>query len=106
MITAKEALALPSAAISSSDLEAATGLLGDLDAFVRTNMTYGGCVMSVASGRLNRNILTHLTVELQRCGWIFECRNVVAQSAITGQPHVVEHQLALVPGDTARQVRP
>lgn len=114
MITALEALFLPTAKISDSDREAAQAILAELDAHVRMHMSPTGCMlpdtpsvggaMPLDRGRINGNIWHEVTDALRRGGWIAELQEIKRVSAVMGggQPIVVGHQVALRPSDEVR----
>ncbi len=108
MITALEALSLPTAQISDSDREAAQVILAELDAHVRKYMSRTGCMvpsaepqvgssMRIDRNRLNGPILNEVGNECRRRGWIMSLEELQRQSEITRQVVVVGHQIALRP---------
>ena len=101
MITATEALRLPSAALSPSDAEAAESYLRDVEEYIRQNMGRVGCIMPVIPGRVNPVIAAEVERKLRAAGWKAEFQKVARESPLAPGQKVMAYQLALAPTDEA-----
>lgn len=97
MISAREALALPSAQIRPSDKEAVDKLLDEIDAYARKNMTRGGCIIDLEPNRINKIIADELSRELRRLEWAGQITEMQAPNKLGPGMSVVGYRLILVP---------
>lgn len=100
MISAREALALPKAALSDSDRQAVEAILADLDAHVRANMTRVGCEpLQIDARRLNNIIAGEVGNRLRQEGWLFLLNEVQTRSQFTSELVVSGYSVSLRPTD-------
>ena len=82
MITAREALALPTAQVSESDRQAAEKIVEEVDAAVRAGMNRSGASITLPLGRLNPAILAEVIHTCRREGWAVGVQDVTEQSRV------------------------
>jgi len=100
MITAIEALRLPSAKLTDEQSEKATDVINKIDAQVRMKMTRGGLTMIL--NVTDQSVLAHVAILLKQAGWNPQWMPVHEQSSIRGaQPKHVGFQLTLAPQESA-----
>ena len=101
VISAAEALRLPSAAVSASDAEAAASYLADIEAYIRANMRRVGCTMPIDPTRVNPVIAAEIERRLRAAGWRAEFQKTQVPSVLAPGKMVISYQLALAPVDEA-----
>ena len=104
MITAREALALPSARLSDSDREAVERFLAEADAFVRANMGRIGCAMPINPLEVNEAIAVETCLRLKRCGYNAAFQKLGQPGAISNQPVVTGFFLTMQPTDDSYEM--
>lgn len=97
MISARDALALPSAQIRPSDKEAVAKLLEEIEAHIRKNMTRGGCILDLDANRVNKIIADELSRELRRREWAGQITEMQEPNNLGPGMRVACYRLILVP---------
>ena len=98
MISAAEALLLPTAQLSEEEEAGAKKLMREIEAHVRASMEYRGVDFETSETR--PNVLARCNQLLKRAGYVTEWRPRVKQSRL-GQPTVDGFSLTLPPSDAA-----
>ncbi len=101
MITATLALLLPVAVLSSSDAEATSSYLADIEEYIDKNMRRVGLTMPVDPARVNPTIAAEIERTLRLKGWKAEFQKVAVTSTLMAGQKTTGYQLALAPSDEA-----
>lgn len=101
MISARDALKLPSAQLRPSDAEAAASLLAEIDTYVREHMGPGGCVVPVDPARVNQAIVIEVERVCRSLGWEAEFQRKMVPSAFDPRQVTNSFQLSLRPSVSA-----
>lgn len=98
MISADEALRLPTAKLSRQEQTEIADALEKIDAFVRLNMKRAGCDMMVF--QKNTNVMSEVSRALCERGWAPRFEPIAEQSKIQGgQPKIIGFRLVLEPSN-------
>lgn len=102
VISASQALRLPTAGVSDSDWETAVLILRRIDGYVREHMKRGGCEVPIDADRLNPQIAYEVMTALRRQGWIVEIQQRLEASRLDPSRRVPSGmQIALRPSNDA-----
>ena len=97
MISAKDALLLPSARLRPSDAERALKILAEIEAYVRVHMDRGGCVVPIDPREVNGAVVAEIEHICRTLGWVAEFQQKLKPSAIDPRQSTVFFQLSLRP---------
>ena len=100
MIAAKEALRLPTAQLSATEVEDANKLEAEIEESVINSMERRGC--DLTTSQTNGNVIAEVNQRLKRAGYLPQWRPLVEKHKLdaTIQQHV-GFQLSLAPSDDA-----
>ena len=105
MITAQEALRLPTAKLSPSNQESVEKLLSDIENHIRANMSrhgfYADNGIEVDPTRVNGAIVLEVERRCRSAGWLAQFQQLNAKSALSGKMVVAKFQIELRPTDAS-----
>lgn len=99
MISAIDALLLPSAKLSADELAAVDALLGAIEAHVREKMERRGCDLQVKEAR--GNVIAEVNQRLKADGWNPKWQPLTQEGKFSRNVVIVGYLLALAPSDEA-----
>ena len=99
MISAVDALDLPTAALNEDELASANMLEAEIEAHVRKSMSLRG--IEFKTNVTEPNVIAAVNQRLKRAGWMPQWQMLIEQSKFVKEPRVSGFGLNMAPGDDA-----
>jgi hypothetical protein len=99
VISAVEALDLPTATPTEDEIAAANMLEAEIEAHVRKSMALRG--VEYKTNVTNPNVISIVNQRLKRAGWVPQWQMLVEQSKFVKEPRIIGFGLNMAPNDEA-----
>ena len=97
MITAKEALQLPSAQLTEEDQVKVKSFLDGLEASIRAQFDSAAMGLQIPVDGMSNKILATIARKVREAGWAFGFEQLQEKSSITGELRVVALRVMIEP---------